>query len=107
MPVYIQIFLIVIAFAAFYLVMLYIGGLGIRRLCFKIIAEMEAANAFSAARAIEIPEGRRNFFRVGTGNLIPKALNVLLTEGIAVKTDGGKYYLNKEKLAEMKSKLNK
>jgi hypothetical protein len=105
MPVYIQIILIVIAIVIFYFVMLYIAGLGIRRLCFKIISEMEEANAFNAARAIELPEGRRNFFRVGTGNLRPRALTVLLTEGIIVKAGGGRYYLNKEKLAEMKSKL--
>lgn len=107
MPVYIQIVLIVFAIVAFYLVTLYIAGLGIRRLCFKIIAEMEEANALSASRAVNLPEGRRNFFRVGTGNLRPKALNVLLSEGIIATAGGGKYYLNKEKLAAMRSKLQK
>ncbi|MBN1663232.1 MAG: hypothetical protein JW943_06500 [Deltaproteobacteria bacterium] len=105
MPVYLQIILIVAAFIAFYVLALLLGGLGIRRLCFKIIAEMEEAKAFSAAQAIGLPEGRRNFFRVGTGNLRPKALNVLIAEGLVVKAGGGKFYLNRERLSDMKNKL--
>ncbi|MBN1380351.1 MAG: hypothetical protein JXA41_01625 [Deltaproteobacteria bacterium] len=104
MPVYLQIILIVVAIIVFYLLTLYLAGLGIRRLCFRIITDLEEAKAFNAAKAIELPDSRRNFFRVGTGNLQPRALNVLIADGLVVKTGTGKYYLNKEKVAEMKGK---
>jgi hypothetical protein len=107
MPVYLQIILLVIAAIAFYLLALLAGGYGIRRLCFKIITEMEEAKAFSAATAIELPKDRRNFFRVGTGNLRPRALTILLAEGLVIGTAGGKYFLDQAKVADMKSRLRK
>lgn len=107
MPVYLQIILIVVAIVLFYVLTLFLAGLGVRRLCFKIIADLEEAKAFNAAKAIELPDSRRNFFRVGTGNLRPKALNVLITDELVVKTGAGKYYLNKEKVAEMRSKIRR
>ena len=41
MPVYAQIILLIFAFIVFVFLAMYLGGLGIRRLCFKIISEME------------------------------------------------------------------
>ncbi|HDQ04028.1 MAG TPA: hypothetical protein ENN23_05580 [Deltaproteobacteria bacterium] len=105
MPVYIQIVLLITAFVTFVFLVMYVGGLGIRRLCFKIIAEMEEAGAFSPAKAIELQEVRQNFFRVGTKNLRPRALNLLVSEGLAIKVSSGKYYLDKEKLAQLKNKI--
>ena len=107
MPVYLQILLLFIAFIVFVVLAMYAGGLGVRRMCFKIIAEMEEARAFSAARAIKLQEERKNFFRVGTGNIRPKALNILIADKIVVKTGNGKYYLDKDKLAQMKSTIGK
>jgi len=107
MSIYIQILLLVVAFIIFVLTAMYVTGLGIRRVCFKIIAEMEEAGAFKESRAIKLQDERKNFFRVGTGNLRPKALNLLLSEGLVCKTGDRKYYLDKAKLAEMKSTLNR
>jgi len=107
MPVYLQILLLFIAFIVFVVLAMYAGGLGVRRMCFKIIAEMEEARAFSAARAIKLQEERKNFFRVGTGNIRPKALNILIADKIVIKTGNGKYYLDKDKLAKMKSTIGK
>lgn len=107
MPVYIQIFMFIIGFVLFVFLVLYLGGLGIRRLCFKIIAEMEEARAFSETRAVPIQEDRRNFFRVGTKNLRPRALNVLMSEGLVMKATNGRYYLDKEKVAALKSMRKK
>jgi hypothetical protein len=103
MPVYLQIIILIFAVAIFFLFLLLVAGWGIRRLCFKIIAELEKAGAFSATKAIKLPDERQNFFRVGTGNLRPKALNVLISDEIVVKAGNGKYYLNKEKLADVKA----
>jgi len=107
MPVYVQIFLLLVAFIIFVVLAMYAGGLGVRKMCFKIIAEMEEARAFSAAHAIKLQEERKNFFRVGTGNMRPKALGFLLSDKIVIKADSGKYYLDKDKLAQAKSSVGK
>lgn len=106
MPVYLQIILLVAAFIVIVIIFLYMGGLAVRRTCFKIIAEMEEARAFKEGRAIEIQDERRNIFRVGTKNIRPKALNMLIADGLVIKTGNGKYYLDKEKLTQAKAQLN-
>jgi hypothetical protein len=107
MSIYLQIILLVAAFIVFVLAAMYFAGLGLRRVCFKMIAEMEEAGAFKASKAIKLQDERKNFFQVGTGNLRPRALQLLISDKLVVKTPEGKYYLDKEKLAEMRSKLNK
>lgn len=91
----------------FVLAVMYFAGSGLRRVCFKIIAELEEAGAFKASRAIRLQDERKNFFRVGTGNLRPRALHLLITDKLVVKTPDGKYYLDREKLAELKSAAGK
>jgi len=107
MPIYLQIILLLVAFIAFVVLAMYVGGLAVRRMCFKIIAEMEDACAFSAAKAIKLQEERKNIFRVGTGNIRPKALQILLADKIVIKTNSGRYYLDKDKLAQVKSTIVK
>lgn len=107
MPVYAQILLLVAGFIVFVLAAMYLTGLGLRRVCFKIIAELEEAGAVKASRAMKLQDERKNFFRVGTGNLRPRALHLLISDKLVVKTSDGKYYLDREKLAEMKSTLGK
>lgn len=106
MPAFLQILLLVAAFIGIIILFLYMGGLAVRRTCFKIIAEMEEARAFKEGRAIKIQDERRNFFRVGTKNIRPKALNMLIADGLIIKTNNGKYYLDKEKLAQAKTQSN-
>jgi hypothetical protein len=98
MPVYLQILLLAAVFIAIVVLFLYMGGLAVRKTCLKIIAEMEEARAYKEARAVEIQDERKNFFRVGTKNIRPKALNLLIADGLVIKTNNGKYYLDKEKL---------
>ena len=107
MPIYVQIFLLAAAFIVFVLGAMYVTGLGLRRVCFKIIAELEEAKAVSPGKAVRLQDERKNFFRVGTRNLRPRALGVLLADGLVIKAGDGKYYLDKEKIAEMKSKVGK
>jgi hypothetical protein len=66
---------------------------------------MEDARALSMAKAINLQDKRKNFFRVGTGNVRPKALNVLIADKIVIKTDSGKYYLDTDKLPQVKAQL--
>ena len=105
MPVYLQIILLVVLFIAFVVLIIYMGGLAVQKTCFKIIAEMEEARAFKEAKAVEIQDERKNFFRVGVKNIRPKALNLLIADGLVIKANNGKYYLDKEKLAQAKSQL--
>jgi hypothetical protein len=107
MPVYLQIFLLVAAFIVFVVLAMYAGGLGVRRMCFKIITEMEEARAFKEARAIKLQDERKNFFRVGMGNIRPKALGLLIADKIVIKTGNSKYYLDKEKLTRVKSTIGR
>ena len=107
MPLYIQILLLIAAFIVFVVVAMYATGLGLRRVCFKIMAELEEVGAVKASRAVKLQDERKNFFRVGIGNLRPKALNLLVTDKLVVKTPDGKYYLDKEKLAEMKNAMGR
>ena len=105
MPVYLQILLLVVVLMAIIFIFLYVGGVAVQKTCLKIIAEMEEARAFKEARAIEIQDERKNFFRVGTKNIRPKAIKLLLADGLVIKTNNGKYYLDKEKLAQAKAQL--
>ena len=105
MPVYLQIILLVAAFIAFVVLVIYMGGLAVQRTCLKIIAEMEEERAFKKARAVELQDERKNFFRVGVKNIRPKALKLLIDDGLVIKTNSGKYYLDKEKLAQAKAQL--
>jgi hypothetical protein len=107
MPVYLQIILLVAAFIAFVALVIYMGGLAVQRTCLKIIAEMEEARAFKEGKAIKLQDERKNFFRVGTGNIRPKALNLLIADKIVIKTGSGKYYMDKEKLAQAKITIAK
>jgi hypothetical protein len=106
MPVYLQIILLVATFIAFVVLVIYMGGLAVQRTCLKIIAEMEEERAFKEARAVELQDERKNFFRVGVKNIRPKALNLLIADGLVIKTNNGKYYLDKEKLAQAKDQLS-
>lgn len=105
MPLYLQILLLTAAFIIFFLLALFAGGWGVRQMCLRIIAEMEEERAFKASKAVKIQDERKNIFRVGTGNIRPKALNLLISDGLVVKTPNGRYYLDKEKLAQMKDKM--
>jgi len=104
-PIYLQIFLWLAAFLAFALLAVYLGGLAVRQACFKIIAELEEARAFKESRSIYIQDERKNIFRVGTGNIRPKALNILIADKLVIKTSGGRYYLDKANIARMKAQL--
>jgi hypothetical protein len=107
MPVYLQIPLLLVAIIIFYFLLLLIAGWGIRRYCFQIIAEMEEQRVFSAGSAVNLPDTRGNFFKMGLGNYRPKALQILLADKVVVKTGNGKYYLDKDKLAQMKNTIGK
>jgi hypothetical protein len=103
MPVYLQIILLILGMIIFYVGAMFVTGLGIRKLCLRIITHMEEQGAFSAGRAINIQDQRGNFFKMGLSNYRPKAVQMLVADGVIVKTRDGKYYLNKDKVAVIKN----
>ncbi|MDI6741959.1 MAG: hypothetical protein QMD11_04380 [Smithella sp.] len=105
MPVVLQIIVLAAVFVAIVVLFLYMGGLAVRRASLQIIAELEEARAFKESRAIKIQDERKNFFRVGTKNIRPRALNLLIVDGLVIKANNGKYYLDKEKLAQATEQL--
>lgn len=106
MPVYLQILLLLVAIIIFYFLLLLIAGWGIRKYCFQIIAEMEEKRAFGSHSAVNLPDTRGNFFKMGLGNYRPKALKILLADKVVVKTGSGKYYLDKDKLDGIKAQMH-
>jgi hypothetical protein len=106
-PVYLQIILLLVGFVVFVLLAMYAAGWGLRRVCFKILSELEEAGAVKASRAVRLQDERKNFFRVGTGNLRPRAVGLLLKDGLIVKTGDNKYYLDREKVAAMRDNLGR
>jgi hypothetical protein len=107
MPIYLQILLLIAAFIIFVLFALFAGGWVVRKTCFRIIAEMEEAHAFKASKAVKLQDERKNIFRVGTGNIRPKAINLLIADGLVIKTPNGMYFLDKDKLAQLKNRAGK
>jgi hypothetical protein len=107
MTAYLQILLLAAVLIVIIFILLYIGGLAVRRTCLEIIAEMEGARAFKEGRAIKIQDERKNIFRVGTKNIRPRALNLLIADGLVIKTSNGKYYLDKEKVAQATAGFSK
>jgi hypothetical protein len=104
MTLYLQIIILTGSFIIFVLLALYAGGLGVRKMCLRIIMEMEEARAFKASKAVKIHDERKNIFSVVTGDIRPKALNLLIEDGLIIRTPNGRYYLDKEKLAWIKEK---
>jgi len=101
MPLIVEVLLIFFGCALFFLVAAYFSGLGLKRVCMRILRELKDARAFNEKSAVYVQDERRNFFLVGTKNLRPRAIKILMEEGFVIKTPNGKYYLNREKLKEV------
>jgi hypothetical protein len=107
MPVYLQILLLAVVLIVTIVILLYMGGLAVQRECLEIISEMKDARAFKEARAMKIQDERKNIFRMGTRNIRPRALKLLISDGLVIKTSNGKYYLDKEKVDQATEGLGK
>ena len=74
-----------------------------RRICLRIIAELEEKGAYNATTAVTLPYEKVNYFNIGYRDYRPRALHSLMANEIVIRTFSGQYYLNKEKLAAIKN----
>lgn len=102
MPESMQITISVVIILIAYILTMLGTGWWIKRVCLKIIKELETKGAFNATTAVRLPYAKSTLFKIGYRDYRPKALENLILSEVACKTFSGQYYLNKEKLAERK-----
>jgi len=100
MPESVQILISVVLILVVYVLSMLGTGWWTRRICLRIIKELEDKEAISATTAVTLPYEKSSFFRFGYRDYRPKALESLVMSEVVCKTFNGQYYLNKRKLAE-------
>jgi hypothetical protein len=84
-----------------YLLVMLGTGWWTKRICLTIIKELEEREAVDASSAVALPYDKSINFKIGYRDYRPKALESLVLSEVVCKTFNGRYYLNKEKLAEI------
>jgi hypothetical protein len=106
MPESMQIVISVVIILIVYILTLLGTGWWTKRICLRIIKELEAKGAINATTAVSLPYDKSSFFKVGYRDYRPKALESLVMGEVVCRTLTGQYYLNKEKLAEGKNMIS-
>jgi len=107
MPESMQIVISVVIILIVYILTLIGTGWWTRRVCLRIIKELEAKGAINATTAVSLPYDKSSLFKFGYRDYRPKALESLVMGEVVCRTFNGQYYLNKEKLAEGKNMMTK
>jgi len=107
MPESVQIVISVVIILIVYILTLIGTGWWTRRVCLRIIKELEAKGAINATTAVSLPYDKSSLFKFGYRDYRPKALESLVMGEVVCRTFKGQYYLNKEKLAEGKNMMTK
>lgn len=68
----------------------------IKRTYIYIINDLKKKDALDTSSSVELPYARKKFFRFGTKDFRPKAVEYLVLGNIVGKTENGKYYLKKK-----------
>ena len=106
MPESMQIIIGIFAVLVVYLLAMLGTGWWTKQVSLAIMKELEERGAINAATAVDLPYDKINYFKVGYRDYRPKALEMLVLSEIVCKTFQGRYYLNKEKAAEVRYKEN-
>jgi hypothetical protein len=106
MPESMQIIIGIFAVLVVYLLAMLGTGWWTKQVSLTIMKELEDRGAINAATAVDLPYDKINYFKVGYRDYRPKALEMLILSEIVCKTFQGRYYLNKEKAAEIQNKEN-
>ena len=106
MPESMQIIIGIFAVLVVYLLAMLGTGWWTKQVSLAIMKELEDRGAINAATAVDLPYDKINYFKVGYRDYRPKALEMLILSEIVCKTFHGRYYLNKEKAAEIRYKEN-
>jgi hypothetical protein len=104
MPESMQIVIGIITVLVVYLLAMLGTGWWTKKVCLAIIRELEEKGALDAASAVDLPYTKANYLKIGYRDYRPKALEMLVLSEVVYKTLADRYYLNREKAAEMKSK---
>jgi len=107
MPESMQVIISVVIILIVYILTMLGTGWWSKRVCLKIIKELETKGAINVTTAVSLPYAKSTFFKIGYRDYRPKALGSLILSKVACKTFSGQYYLNKEKLAEGKTMVVK
>ncbi len=106
MPESMQITIGIFAVLVVYLLAMLGTGWWTKQVSLAIMKELEDRGAINAAAAVDLPYDKINYFKVGYRDYRPKALEMLILSEVVCKTFHGRYYLNKEKAAELQNKEN-
>ena len=106
MPESMQIIIGIFAVLVVYLLAMLGTGWWTKQVSLAIMKELEDRGAINAATAVDLPYDKINYFKVGYRDYRPKALEMLILSEVVCKTFHGRYYLNKEKAAEIQNKEN-
>jgi len=104
MPESMQIIIGIFAVLVVYLLAMLGTGWWTKQVSLAIMKELEDRGAINAATAVDLPYDKISYFKVGYRDYRPKALEMLVLSEIVCKTFQGRYYLNKEKAAEIRYK---
>jgi hypothetical protein len=103
MPESIQIIIGILSVLIVYVLVMLGTGWWTKRICRTIIKELEDQGALNASTAVALPYDKSINFKIGYRDYRPKALESLVLSEVVCKTFNGQYYLNKEKLAAIKT----
>jgi hypothetical protein len=106
MPESMQIIIGILSVLIVYLLVMLGTGWWTKRICLTIIKELEDREAINASTAVALPYDKAINFKIGYRDYRPKALESLVLSEVVCKTFNGQYYLNKEKLAEIKDQTS-
>jgi hypothetical protein len=103
MPESMQIIIGILAVLIVYILSMLGAGWWTRRVCLKIIRELEEKGALNAPTAVALPYDKIKYFKISYRDYRPKALKSLVMSEVVCRTFSGQYYLNKDKLSELKN----
>jgi len=106
MPESMQIIIGICALLIVYLLAMLGTGWWTKQVSLAIMKELENRGAINAATAVDLPYDKITYFKVGYRDYRPKALEMLILSEVVCKTFQGRYYLNKERAAEIQNKEN-
>jgi hypothetical protein len=106
MPESMQIIIGISAVLVVYLLAMLGTGWWTKQVSIVIMKELEDRGAINSATAVDLPYDKINYFKAGYRDYRPKALEMLILSEVVCKTFHGRYYLNKEKAAEIQNKEN-
>jgi hypothetical protein len=98
-----QIIIGILAVLIVYILCMLGTGWWTRRVCLEIIRELEEKGALNASAAVALPYDKVKYFKIGYRDYRPKVLESLVMSEVVCRTFSGQYYLNKDKLSELKN----